>query len=45
MITAEFRAAYRDLLPQVPVDDSFEQLLAEIAASSAADAGPAVPGA
>jgi hypothetical protein len=42
MITAEFRAAYRDLLPQVAVDDSFEQLLAEIAN---ADAGPAVPGA
>jgi hypothetical protein len=44
MITAEFRAAYRDLLPQVAADDTFEQLLAEIAAD-AADAGPAVPGA
>jgi hypothetical protein len=42
MITAEFRAAYRDLLPQQVADDSFEQLLAEIAN---ADAGPAVPGA
>jgi hypothetical protein len=40
----QFRAAYRDLLPQVAADDTFEQLLAEIAAD-AADAGPAVPGA
>ena len=47
MITAEFRAAYRDLLPQVAVDDSFEALIAEIAAAATTDAdpGPAVPGA
>jgi hypothetical protein len=46
MITAEFRAAYRDLLPQVAVDDSFEQLLAEIAgAAGDHHGGAAVPGA
>jgi hypothetical protein len=32
MITAEFRAAYRELVPAVVADDSFEQLIAEIAA-------------
>jgi hypothetical protein len=43
MITAEFRAAYRDLLPSAPADDTFETLLREIAAD---DHGrPAVPGA
>jgi hypothetical protein len=32
MLTAEFRAAYRELLPAAAVDDTFETLLREIAA-------------
>lgn len=43
MITAEFRAAYRDLLPQVPPDDTFEALLREIATDD--NGGAAIPGA
>ena len=31
MITAEFRAAYRELMPAAAADDTFEQLLREIA--------------
>lgn len=31
MITAEFRAAYRELFPAAATDDTFEQLLREIA--------------
>jgi hypothetical protein len=33
MITAEFRAAYRDLVPTVAPDDTFEALLREISAA------------
>jgi hypothetical protein len=45
MITAEFRAAYRDLVPTVVADDTFETLLREIAADDASPGGAAVPGA
>jgi hypothetical protein len=33
MITAEFRAAYRDLVPAAPPDDAFETLLRDIVAN------------
>jgi len=39
MITAEFRAAYRELVPTVVADDAFDQLIAEIAAADDADGG------
>lgn len=47
MITAEFRAAYRELVPTVVADDAFEQLIAEIAAGddTVARGGAAVAGA
>jgi hypothetical protein len=44
MITAEFRAAYRELVPQIAADDSFEELLRGIADNDNRDR-PAVPGA
>jgi hypothetical protein len=43
MITAEFRAAYRELMPQIVADDSFEELLRGIADND--NHRPAVPGA
>ena len=42
MITAEFRAAYRELMPVAAADDTFELLLREIADDH--HAGPAVTG-
>jgi hypothetical protein len=44
MLTAEFRSAYRDLLPQAVVDDTFEALLRQIAESDD-HGGATVPGA
>jgi hypothetical protein len=47
MITAEFRAAYRELVPTVVADDSFDQLIREIAGAddTVAGGGAAVAGA
>ena len=42
MITAEFRAAYRELVPTVVADDSFDQLIAEIAGNDDTVAGAEV---
>ena len=44
MITAEFRAAYRELVPVVQSDDAFEALLREVAGNDE-HPGPAVAGA
>lgn len=45
MLTAEFRAAYRELMPTAVVDDSFEQLLREIAGADDHGGGTAQPAA
>ena len=44
MITAEFRAAYRELVPSVVPDDTFEALLREIGDAASDDAGAAITG-
>ena len=45
LLTAEFRAAYRDLIPAVVADDAFDQLIAEIAGNDDAGGGAAIAGA
>lgn len=41
MITAEFRAAYRELVPTVVADDSFDKLIREISGDDAVGGGGA----
>jgi hypothetical protein len=45
MITAEFRAAYRELMPAAAADDTFDALMRGIAGNDDQHGGAAVPGA